>query len=184
MINKTNKLEFRMYGFVPYNISDIQKGIQFGHGVVEYSINYSGDIDYDKWKNNDKTFIILNGGPSNINNIEYGMNSILNKLNEFKIKNSTFFEPDLNDMLSAIVFLVDERVFNKKDYPDFSDWILNKYGGLLKGNGEYGKQEKIFENIKYSNSKDDKKIYDEWVNLIGGTKNAFLREFLKEFRLA
>lgn len=27
-----NKLEKRMYGLVPYNLSPIQQGIQFGHG--------------------------------------------------------------------------------------------------------------------------------------------------------
>ena len=30
-----NDLEYRMYGFVPYNLSPIQQGIQFGHAVVE-----------------------------------------------------------------------------------------------------------------------------------------------------
>ena len=32
----SSKLELRMYGFVPYNISPIQQAIQFGHAVVEY----------------------------------------------------------------------------------------------------------------------------------------------------
>ena len=36
-------LELRMYGFVPYNISEIQKGIQFGHAVTRYGrLAYSG----------------------------------------------------------------------------------------------------------------------------------------------
>ena len=30
----SSKLELRMYGFVPYNISPIQQAIQFGHAVV------------------------------------------------------------------------------------------------------------------------------------------------------
>jgi len=30
------RLELRMYGIVPYNISPIQQAIQFGHAVVEY----------------------------------------------------------------------------------------------------------------------------------------------------
>ena len=30
------KLELRMYGLVPYNISPIQQAIQYGHAVVEY----------------------------------------------------------------------------------------------------------------------------------------------------
>ena len=32
---------------------------------------------------------------------------------------ATFYEPDLNDMLSGIVWIADERVFNNKDYPQF-----------------------------------------------------------------
>jgi hypothetical protein len=35
-----NKLELRMMGFVPYNISEITKAIQFGHAVVEYMMKY------------------------------------------------------------------------------------------------------------------------------------------------
>ena len=30
------KLELRMYGLVPFNISPIQQAIQFGHAVVDY----------------------------------------------------------------------------------------------------------------------------------------------------
>lgn len=37
-------MEYRMYGLVPYNLSPIQQGIQFGHAVVEY-INNSLVID-------------------------------------------------------------------------------------------------------------------------------------------
>ena len=33
------KLELRMYGIVPYNISPIQQAIQFAHAVVEYGQN-------------------------------------------------------------------------------------------------------------------------------------------------
>ena len=55
-----NKLEYRMYGLVPYNISPIQQGIQFGHAVVEYSIGrYGSHDDYQQWAKEDKTFIIL-----------------------------------------------------------------------------------------------------------------------------
>ena len=32
----SDNLELRMYGLVPYNISPIQQGIQFGHAVIEY----------------------------------------------------------------------------------------------------------------------------------------------------
>jgi hypothetical protein len=32
-----HKDDWRMYGLVPYNISPIQQGIQFGHAVQEYN---------------------------------------------------------------------------------------------------------------------------------------------------
>ena len=59
------KLKYRMYGLVPYNISPIQQGIQFGHGVVEYLMNNFNKPETQYWANDDKTFIILNGGTTN-----------------------------------------------------------------------------------------------------------------------
>ena len=40
VMNKPTDLEYRMYGLVPYNISPIQQGIQYGHAVVEYIDKY------------------------------------------------------------------------------------------------------------------------------------------------
>ena len=59
------KLKYRMYGLVPYNISPIQQGIQFGHGVVEYLMNNFNKPETQYWAHDDKTFIILNGGTTN-----------------------------------------------------------------------------------------------------------------------
>ena len=66
-------LELRMYGMVPYNISPIQQGIQFGHAVVDYGqrMKYLGEhnqslnTQYNDWADNYKTFIILSGGTTN-----------------------------------------------------------------------------------------------------------------------
>lgn len=200
------KLELRMYGLVPYNISEIQKGIQFGHAVVEYGqkMKYYGvhqqlsGEQYDDWANNWKTFIILNGGTSNHSQNRYHqfedefvgtMESNLLSLKDAGVVTAEFYEPDLNDMLSSIVFIVDERVFNKKDYPEFEDWVIENYGGLLKVDPEnyntIGKtQKQLAQMIKESENPRDRKVYNKWVDLIGGEKNAFLREFLKNFRLA
>jgi hypothetical protein len=54
-----------MYGLVNYQLSGIQKGIQFGHGVVDYGMKYIESHEYQRWAKNDKTFIILNGGTTN-----------------------------------------------------------------------------------------------------------------------
>jgi len=194
----SNKLELRMYGLTPYQLSGIQIGIQFGHAVVEYGqkMKYLGEhnqslnTQYNDWADNWKTFIILNGGISNHSINRYhqtdeafvgSMESNLVLLEQNGIEIATFYEPDLNDMLSAIVFIVDERVFNKKKYPDFEDWVIENYGDLIIGDG---KAYPITRRIKESNSKEDQKVYQSWVKIIGGEKNVFLRDFLKNFRLA
>jgi len=190
------KLELRMYGLVPYNISPIQQAIQFGHAVVEYGQKVNGNefqldsVTYNDWANNWKTFIILNGGTTNHKtSLEDGLpfgtlNNHLLTLMDNDIDFAQFNEPDLGDQLTAVVFIVDERVFNRKKYPDFSDWLMNsKYGDLIRA--ELGENiYTISENIKNSNNKEDKKSYNEWISFVGGEKNVFLRDFLKNFKLA
>jgi hypothetical protein len=191
----SNKLELRMYGLVPYNISPIQQAIQFGHAVVEYGQKMKklpfNDIEvakkYDDWADNWKTFIILNGGTTNHKtSLEDGLpfgslNNHLLTLMDNNIEFASFNEPDLGDQLTAVVFIVDERVFNKKKYPYFEDWVIENYGDLIVGSGS---AYQIANEIRNSKSKHDKKVYQEWVKLVGGEKNAFLKDFLKNFRLA
>ena len=188
-------LELRMYGLVPYNISEIQKGIQFGHAVVELCQKLRSQEEwrfelakYDEWANDWKTFIILNGGTSNhtvnkysCDEFEGTMEKNLKYLNEIGVVTGEFYEPDLNDMLSAIVFVIDERVFNKKDYPDFKDFIKVNYTQLLDTEDSI---EETANKIKESNYPQDQKVYKQWLSLIGGEKNEKLRDFLKNFRLA
>ena len=191
----TENLELRMYGLVPYNISPIQQGIQFGHAVVEYGqkMKYLGEhnqllnTQYNDWADNWKTFIILNGGTTNHKtSLEDGLpfgslNNHLLTLLDNNIEFAQFNEPDLGDQLTAVVFIVDERVFNKKKYPDFEDWVIENYGDLITGGGN---SYQVAQRIKESKSKEDKKVYKEWIDLVGGDKNVFLRDFLKNFRLA
>jgi hypothetical protein len=181
-----NKLELRMYGLVNYQLTGIQKGIQFLHSVVEYSNIYGDDIIYKEWSNNYKTVILLNGGTTNNRVDENGspfgtLNKYKKILDEIGVKNASFHEEDLGDQLTCISFIVDERIFNKKDYPDLADFIKLNYLTMLSNN--YTPQQAA-EEIKNSTFPEDKKIYNKWLNLIGGEKNAQLREFLKNFRLA
>ena len=187
------KLELRMFGFVPYNISEIQKAIQFGHAVVEYGQmvkkNDSVIETYDEWADKWKTFIILNGGTSNHSVNRYheteekyigSMESLLEELNSNDVTLATFFEPDLNDMLSAIVFIIDERVFNRKKYLDFGDWVMENHFSYLKNNMLTGSKIERMRKEGYflTGSENDKKLYSEWVDFVGGEKNVFLRDFL------
>ena len=170
-------LEYRMYGLVPYNLSPIQQGIQFGHGVVEYQQNVKNlpphETIYNKWAKKDKTFIILNGGTTNINPEKFGtLNQSLATLYFNGVLTSEFYEPDLGDQLTAVVFLVDERVFNRELYPDFQEEKL-----------PYGTR-KPSKKAEIDLDERNEANYQKWVEKIGGPKNAFLREFLKSLRLA
>lgn len=183
-----SKLELRMYGLVPYNISPIQQGIQFGHAVVEYGQEFKNKSLYNEWADDHKTFIILNGGTTNNtvdkNGLPFGtLNNHLIELEENGIEVSTFSEPDLGDQLTSVVFIVDERVFNKKKYPDFKDWLVSNYIDYLSLKKSDDINE-ISNSIKNSDYSQDQKVYKEWLSLIGGEKNAFLKEFLSNFRLA
>lgn len=170
-------LEYRMYGLVPYNLSPIQQGIQYGHGVVEYRETIEGINNflniYKKWAKVDKTFIILNGGTTNNNPERLGtLNIHMNTLRENGVQVQDFYEPDLNDALTAVVFLVDERVFNRELYPDF-----------IKETLPWSRQrpsEKRFAELEKRNAKN----YEHWLEKIGGAKNAFLRDYLRGLKLA
>ena len=107
--------EKRMYFFVPYQLTGIQKGIQCGHAALEYALKYKHDDIFNNFVQYHKTWIVLNGGTTNNSQKYIGtLNNILNVLVENNIKHSTFFEPDLNDSLTSICVIIDERVFNFK----------------------------------------------------------------------
>ena len=113
--------KYRMYGLVNYQLSGIQQGIQYGHAVVEYGISYGDSKEYQDWSRNDKTFIILNGGTTNTNVDRLGtLNQHAQKLFELGIRHETFIEPDLGDQLTSVVFLVDDRVWDRENWPDYS----------------------------------------------------------------
>lgn len=157
-------LEYRMYGMVPYNLSPIQQGIQYGHAVIEYQQMVTGlphsEVIYNKWAQKDKTFIILNGGTTNENPEREG--SLQQHCRTLKLNGilvSEFREPDLNDTLTAVCFLVDERVFNRELYPDFAP------------------DPDVSQSISSYQ-------YDKWKEKIGGDRNVFLRSFLPTFKLA
>jgi len=178
-------LELRMYSLVPYNLLGIQMGIQHEHSNTDFVVKYVIDPDemdeqYVRWAKEWKTSILLNGGTSNeghkvrqgFREIMYigSMQQHLAKLKEANVKVSTFYEPDLNSMLTGISFIVDERVFNKKLYKDYVETPFNP--------------EVISTDDIIRWEEDNKKNYASWVIKMGGEKNVFLRDFLKNFALA
>jgi hypothetical protein len=157
-----------MYGLVPYNISPIQQAIQYGHAVVEYCLQFAGAPDFERWARRDKTFIILNGLTTNLSFEKPGaLNVSAQTLSDHGVATARFHEPDLGDQLTAVVFLVDERVWDKKNWPD--------YDGVYSTN--------------FEETWPDSAEYSEWLAKFSEDRAeaehiAWLREFLRNFRLA
>lgn len=125
-------LRQRMYFLVMYNISEIQKGIQAGHAQNEYELLFGDSVEYKQWSRYDKTWMVMNGGTSNIDgrnkyNTEICVGSMetnLWTLQQAGVSCAPFYEPDLNNSNSAIAFLADERIWDKELYPDPTNDVL------------------------------------------------------------
>ena len=184
-----HKDELRMYGLVAYQLSGtIHAGIQFGHAVVEYGLKYGKSPCYTQWAENDKTFIVLNGGTTNsrlIDGIPFGsLNQHVITLKEMGIATAEFYEPDLGEQLTATVFIIPKQVYNKKEYPGFEDYVKT-----LDFTEEY--QEFLIKSFYDEDAhlhmptfEEYFEIYTSWVDSLGGVKNVKLREFLSQFSFA
>ena len=69
-------------------------------------------------------------------------------------------------------------IFNKKEYPDFSEFCVDRITNM-----------KWLEVFKNNLTHEETtvllhELYTEWLYFIGGKQNEFLREFLRDFRLA
>lgn len=161
-------MEYRMYVLVERHLSPIDKGIQAAHAIATYGqvLEYYNENSqkYKQWVAEDKTIVLLNGGTT------LDLNNIMDELKEKEITFAYFQEPDLDNIVTAIAILVDERVYDKDKYPDFEKWknpsdivmdIFTKMG-----------TDKVNE------------IGADWVEFIGGKENVFLRELLTTKPLA
>lgn len=161
-------LEKRMYFFVIRQLSGLNAGIQIGHCCEQYAHKFATDPDYLDFVKNWRTWIVLDGGTTNSNLNDFGtLNKILIGLRENNIKYGYFHEPDLNNALTAVCFMADERVFNFEKYPDYEYSEFDPMEVII---GEYIKENEINSN--------------NWLESIGGKYNLFLRELTKGKRKA
>ena len=98
------------------------------------------------------------------------LNKHLARLKNAGIQVQDFYEPDLNDALTAICFLVDERAWDRETYPDF-------VAETLPWNRRKPSQSQL-DDLAKKNAEN----YLHWVEKIGGEKNVFLREFLRPLK--
>lgn len=186
------EFELRMYFFVPYNISPIQQAIQAGHAALEYAHTFGLTEEFQEFMKF-KTWIILNGGTTNSTRelgtgvAEGTLNQIGDELLKNKIRFTYFEEPDLNNALTALCFIVDERVFNFDDYPDFVNWLLDikmykeAKDEANKNNPELWVRLRLYPELQQEMFPEYNK---EWIEFLGGKKNVFLRELIRDKKLA
>lgn len=167
-------LEYRGYGIIPYNIKPIQAGIQYSHAIVEYVLDNFNTKAFRLWGKLHKTAVLLDGGTSNHSENRYSEEEYIGSMEqhcEFLKENgvtfSTFYEPDLNDMLSCIFVIADERTFNFKKYPDY---------GM-----RYDASKKIL--VKEPFWAPNLQPTQEWIDNLGGEKIYQLREYLRKMPL-
>lgn len=166
--------KYRMYCLVLKQLSPIQKGVQSAHSIVEYANKYHNEEPYIIWSRADKTIIMLDGGTLT------ELNDIIEELDENDVKYAVFREEDLGEIVTSISILADERVFDKKTYPDFDRWRDYKYPVR-----EYHCVLYVGEFDHDPNDYTYDKHHKEWVeDVIGGKQNEFLRELLSSKRLS
>ena len=140
-----------MYSLVLRQLSPIQKGVQSAHSIVEYASKFHKLTEYIQWATVDKTIIVLDGGtyPE--------LKDCRDFLSSLKIPYAIFYEPDLGEIITSISFVVEDKVWNQREYPAFEDDLV-----------------------------DDSSDSDtpEWLANMGGMNNLKLRNFLMSKRLS
>ena len=129
-MEKINERTYRMYFLAPYSISAMQVACQQVHGIVDYATKFQKNADYQQWSTKDHVVTILNGGTTNDGWIRDNydparrgtMDVALANLQDMGVNVGFFYEEDLNNALTAVVFLADERVFNRKLTPTEKKW--------------------------------------------------------------
>jgi len=175
-----------MYFFVPYQLTGIQQGIQSGHSALRFALRYGrynpNHIIWD-FIENYQTWVILNGGTTNNDLDAPGtLDATYRNLADNDIECTGFCEPDLNNALTAVCFICDERVFNRELYPDFVDFMFNKMYPAARESIPY-ENERWIRSLKNVQELFPE-YYTEWVESLGGEKNVFLRNLIKDKKLA
>lgn len=152
------KKGYKMYSIVLRHLDGQNKGVQTTHGVCEYVRKHWDDEDLQQWINQDKTLVMLSGGTVS------DMNEIRTCFDEVGIPYETFEEEDLANITTSICLLADEKVWDRKNYPSFNEFVKT-----------------YTETTGFTNTDDLVVVYER---LVGGHQNAVKKEILNNLRLA
>lgn len=140
--------KYRMYSLVLRQLSPIQKGVQSAHSIVEYIKKFHKSSEYIHWVNVDKTIIMLDGGTFK------EMRECRETLESLGVQYAAFYEEDLGNLVTSISFLVEDKVWDYKNYPSFEEEL------------------------------DDESENPVWLITMGGKRNLEFRKFLSSKRLS
>ena len=107
-----SKCKYRMYAIAMRHLSGIQKAIQCWHAGQHYANKYGDRADFKQWATKDETIIILEAGTTD------QLKKVKKKLEKLGVPVTDFHEPDFDNALTAIAFVVDERVSQSFDTED------------------------------------------------------------------
>lgn len=163
MIKNNDRLIYRMYCINIRHLSGVNKAVQANHSSVEYVWKYKNEKYLEHYINEDKTTIMVDGGT------HQDMCDIQQTLKTAGINHTYFIEPDLNNCMTAITVIADERVWdriNYKSYDEFVDMCM------------------IDDNLNPQLSSIRPEYLEQWYEYIGGEKNHILIELLKNKKLS
>lgn len=143
-----------MYSMVLRQLNTQQKGVQTAHAVAKYCYKHHDDANLKQWVDVDQTLIMLDGGTYQ------EMNEAISFLSDRGVVYEVFEEPDLNGLTTAVCFLVDERVWDTLNYPNYDKWCIIT--------GEFS----------------NKASYELWMDSLGGKSVVDFREFIFSKRLS
>ena len=169
-------MEYRMYCLAERHLSIAQKTIQAAHAIVEYSLKFGDTEEYKHWAKYDKTIIVLDGG-----NTPDMKNDIV-KLTDIEYNYEIFMEPDMDNFVTCITFLADERVFDYEKYGrNFEEWRNLK---ILENDRSQMHTDPVTGVTTMNAVYIMPPTYPEWINLIGGEKQEKIKEIISTKRVA
>lgn len=155
---------------------EIARGLRLSH---EEYYTYGA---FEQWRN-DKILTILNEGSENTkvesnqkDKPNRSLKTLLMQLGNKSIETGVSYSSKKDNQLTCVVFLADERVFNKVKYPDFNQFLKN-HPDIISTFEKDRSYASIVEEITNFRST----VYLDWVHSIGGERNEFLRGFLNDF---
>lgn len=161
MMENNTDIEYRMYCLAERHLSSIQKAIQSSHAIVEYSLMYGNSPEYKQWAKNDKTIIILDGG----NSID--LEDIKIHLIDMQYPFEVFYEPDMGNFMTAIAFLVPNKIYDYQMYgTSYNDYLLKTIS------------------ISEKEILPSKISYNEWLEMIGGKTAESIKAIISSLRIA